>query len=203
MEQIGYSLVGSSGSEIRKFGDTKGQLPSPPPLLILPNGDQVMGFKVGDVFSDGSYFVERWLDDSSYGDEISRSIVFDGEKVVVTVERFIAPPTKIELAAYASNKRYEKEVGGITVGDVPIATDDRSKQMILGARVAADANPEFSTPWVGADESVTMVDATTMIAISNAVLLHVATCFGIYALVKAGIDADEVTTTEQIDAAFA
>ncbi len=108
---------------------------------------------------------------------------------------------KAQLTAYAADKRWRAETGGMTVGGMPIATDDRSKQMIIGARIAADADANWSTPWVAADGSIVTVDAATMIAISNAVLAHVGACFAIYAEVKADIEAGTVTTTAEIDAA--
>lgn len=94
-------------------------------------------------------------------------MTFDGDKIVVSVA--YAPPTQDELVAYASNARYAKEIGGIVVADVPVATDDRSKQMILGARVAADVDPD-ATQWVGADGIIYPITAAAMIMISNAVM---------------------------------
>lgn len=119
------------------------------------------------------------------------------------IEELNAPPTMAELVAYASSARYAKEIGGIVVAGVPVATDDRSKQMILGARVAADTDPDFSTLWVGADGNIYPVTAAAMITISNAVLAHVAACFTLFASVKTQIDVGTITTTAQIDAAFA
>lgn len=110
-------------------------------------------------------------------------------------------PLKDRLTAYAADKRWRVETGGITVAGVAIATDDRSKQMIIGARIAADADAGWSTPWVAADGTVVPVDALTMIVISNAVLAHVSACFAIYAAVAADIEAGDITTTDEIDAA--
>ena len=107
------------------------------------------------------------------------------------------------LLTYAAAKRYDKEVGGILVGGVPIATDDRSKQMITGARIAADADPEFSTPWVGSDGQVYPLTSQQIVGISNAMLMHVAACFATFATVSDGIAGQSITTREQIDAAFA
>ena len=58
---------------------------------------------------------------------------------------------KPALIAHAADARWRREVGGILVGTVPVATDDRSKTMVLGARVAAAANPAWETVWHGAD----------------------------------------------------
>ncbi len=108
----------------------------------------------------------------------------------------------LDLAAYAAAARYRKEVGGIDVGGIAIATDDRSKQMIMGARIAANADPDFVTAWVAADGSIHGVNAATMIAISDAVLAHIAACFATFAEIKAQIDSGTITTMAEVDAAF-
>jgi hypothetical protein len=110
---------------------------------------------------------------------------------------------KLALIAHAADARWRREVGGILVGTVPVATDDRSKTMVLGARVAAAANPAWETVWHGADGQTYPLNAAAMIAISNAVEAHVNATFATFAIVKADIEAGEITTTAQIDAAFA
>ncbi|PWU76220.1 hypothetical protein DK867_02810 [Ochrobactrum sp. POC9] len=107
------------------------------------------------------------------------------------------------LQEYAAAKRWEKEVGGIELNGLTVATDDRSKTMISGARVAAMANPDFTTAWKGSGGEFAPLDASAVVAISDAVLAHVSNCFATEAQVLAGIDAGTITTVEQIDAAFA
>lgn len=107
------------------------------------------------------------------------------------------------LIAYAADKRWQIETGGIVLGGVPIATDDRSKIMIMGARVAAAANPDWETVWHGADGQTYPLNATSMIAISDAVEAHVNSTFSTFAAVKSDIAAGDITTTAEIDAAFA
>lgn len=109
----------------------------------------------------------------------------------------------VDLLAYAANKRWQKEVGGITVSGIPVATDDRSKLMMTGARVAAAADPEWSTQWAGMDGSIYPLTAAQVVAISDAVQSHVNNCFAIFATVKAGIDNSTIISAAQIDAAFA
>lgn len=109
----------------------------------------------------------------------------------------------VDLPAYAAAKRWEKEVGGIEVNGLTVATDDRSKTMISGARVAAMANSDFTTAWKGSGGEFVPLDAGAVVAISDAVLAHVSNCFAIEAQVLADIEAGAITTVEQIDAAFA
>ncbi|ABE64059.1 hypothetical protein Nham_3327 [Nitrobacter hamburgensis X14] len=116
-------------------------------------------------------------------------------------DAYVAP--QIDLVAYAADQRWRKETRGIEIAGVPVATDDRSKQMIIGARLAANYDPDWSTQWVGADGSIYPIDATAIVAISDTVQAHVNDCFTTYAVVKADIDAGTITTTAEIDAAFA
>lgn len=107
------------------------------------------------------------------------------------------------LLAYARDRRWQVEIGGITISGVPVATDDRSKMMVIGARVAAAANPNWSTVWQGTDGNGYPIDAQAMIAISDAVHSHVNATFATLATVLAAIAAQTITTREEIDQAFA
>ncbi len=113
---------------------------------------------------------------------------------------FAVPP--VDLAAYAADVRWRKEVGGVLVSGIPIATDDRAKLMITGARVAAMADPGWTTSWHGTDGNTYPVDAAAMVAISDAVQAHVNATFATFAAVKAAIEAGEITTAAEVDAAF-
>lgn len=113
-----------------------------------------------------------------------------------------APPA-VDLVAYAADRRWRKETGGITLAGIPIATDDRSKLMIMGSRLSAQADAEWSTVWIGADGNAYPIDAATIVQISDAVAAHVNACFAIFVELKAAIEGGTVTTTSQVDAAFA
>lgn len=110
-------------------------------------------------------------------------------------------PTTDELIAHAAARRWQVETAGITAGGVMVATDDRSKSLIMGARMAADKDPGFTTRFKPVGGGFVTVDAPAIIAISDALLAHVAACFAIEAQVVADIDAGIITTTAEIDAA--
>jgi hypothetical protein len=107
-----------------------------------------------------------------------------------------------DLLSYASDKRWKVETGGITVGGVPIHTDDRSKLMLMGARLEAQADPLLIKSWVASDGSIYPLSAEQIIALSDAVAQHVTDCFERFAQVKTAIDADQISTTAEVDAAF-
>ena len=130
----------------------------------------------------------------------------DGAMIEVEAESnglgpVLNPP--VDLVDYAADRRWRKEIGGIIVAGIPVATDDRAKLMITGARVAAMADPGWTTSWHGTDGNTYPVDAAAMVTISDAVQAHVNATFSTFAVVKAAIEAGEFTTATEVDAAFA
>lgn len=102
------------------------------------------------------------------------------------------------LRAYAADKRWRVETGGINVGGAPIATDDRSKTMIMGARIKADADPDYTVGWKTEAGFVTL-SAAQIVAISDAVLAHVDACFSAEAAVLSDIEDGTITAVAGID----
>lgn len=133
------------------------------------------------------------------GPDVTQGWVVDGDDMIAPLAPTV---TQDQLLAYAADRRWRREVGGILVGTVPVATDDRSKIMIMGARVAAATSPEWETVWHGADGLTYPLNAAAMIAISNAVEAHVNATFATFAAVKVDIEAGTITTLAAIDAEF-
>lgn len=130
-------------------------------------------------------------------DGVEIGFVFDGSDFApVSPEE----PSQADLRAYAAQKRWLVEVAGTFVGGIPVATDDRSKIMIMGARMKADTDPGFTTNWKAPGGFQTL-DAAAIIAISDAVSAHVDACFAAEAELLEGIEGGTVTTREEIDAA--
>lgn len=92
----------------------------------------------------------------------------------------------LKLAALAA-KRWEVETGGIVVSGVPVKTDEDTQRKITGAYVQAVRNPDFTVRWkLGPAQFITL-DATTVIAIGDAVTQHIQSAFD-----------HEATVTDQI-----
>lgn len=146
-----------------------------------------------------------FLEAQEAGQQITRWPADDsGAQTTASLKEVLRPyGIWVDLADYAANARWRSEVGGVTVNGVTIATDDRSKVMLMGARITAAADPSFTTPWVAADGVTHQLTAAEVIAISDAVLAHVATCFATFDSVKTEIASGEITTAAEIDAAFA
>ncbi|WP_321337898.1 DUF4376 domain-containing protein [Breoghania sp.] len=109
--------------------------------------------------------------------------------------------TTDELIAGLASIRFEAETGGVTVSGMEIMTDRESQAKILAVRVKAAADPDFSTTWKALNGWFAL-NAATIVALSDAVLAHVAACFQAEEAVAAAIDAGEVTTRAGVDAAF-
>lgn len=111
--------------------------------------------------------------------------------------------TTAQLRRYAAAARYAKEIGGIVISGMPIATDRESQSLVNGAYSMAALNPEFTTQWKAVDGTFVPLDAALITAVAQAVAQHVANCFAKEAEINAGITAGTVTTKSQVDAALA
>lgn len=112
------------------------------------------------------------------------------------------PVLKADLTAYAKSAAYEKETGGFTFNGHVIASDDRSKSLLLGSFTAAQANPAWTDTWSEADGDYNL-DAGAITAMFNAMTAFVSRCFAKRREVLASITTGAITTTAQIDEAFA
>lgn len=108
---------------------------------------------------------------------------------------------EVDLANYAADRRWRAEVGGIEVDGLAVHTDDRSKMMIMGARLKAASDPGFTTEWKTAAGEFITINADTILLVSDAILDHVAACFAAEADVIAKIEAGDITDIAGIDAA--
>jgi hypothetical protein len=84
--------------------------------------------------------------------------------------------------------RYEKENGGITVGEAEIDTDRNSRAMLHAAKYGFDKELATSVHWKAKSGFVTLTSEQIM-AISQAVFAHVQACFAAEAAHNAAIDA--------------
>lgn len=102
---------------------------------------------------------------------------------------------KADHKAAATDLRWQKETAGILIGGVPVATDDRSKTLILGKRAKARENPEMTFRWKAASGDWVELTGTQIIAIADAVADHVQACFDREGEMHDAIDAAETAQT--------
>ncbi|WP_054312288.1 DUF4376 domain-containing protein [Mesorhizobium sp. 1M-11] len=127
--------------------------------------------------------------------------------VPVVVDPGTGTAQPIDLVGYAGDVRWRLEIGGtgMVVEDmsIPIATDRDSQMKIFASRYQADRDPNFTVNWKCPDGAWRILNASAILAASNAVLLHIKKCFDTEQLVVQKIGAGEITTVPQVDAAFA
>lgn len=108
---------------------------------------------------------------------------------------------KDRLKAALNTHRYNVEVGGITVGGVPVQTDRESRANLIAARIKASEDALYTVKWKTSNGFVTL-DATTITAAADAVADHVQLCYATEADIIDDIDAGLLTTEAGVIAAF-
>lgn len=112
-----------------------------------------------------------------------------------------AVPTKPQLLAQAQARRRSVEIGGITVGGVPVYTDPESQAKLHAARTAAKEDAQYTLDWKAAGGTFVTLDAATIIALADAVRAHVQACFSAERAVATKINNNTYTTFAQVDGA--
>lgn len=109
------------------------------------------------------------------------------------------------LTSYAATVRWQREVGGTTWNGRPVDTDRESGQpKLLAEFVAISAGLRTDpSPWKFANGEFVSLSNADMGALCLAVRNFIAAQFAIEATVLAAIEAGTVTTTAEIDTAFA
>lgn len=158
------------------------------------------------IEKDGTITAGPFEDDQTYKGitRESRFYAIIQEKVAsgeLVVEEYVESPSN--LLQYLAQKRWEKETGGFEMNGMYIATDDRSQLKIAGARIKADSDASFTTPWKLPNGDFIELNSTVIIAISNAVLDHIHNCFTLESTLTDQINNGTITSTEEIDAALA
>lgn len=92
------------------------------------------------------------------------------------VPRGIEVVTAARLADLAT-ERYARECGGIVVAGAGVATDDRSKTLLMGAKLKAQADANYTVNWKVGPGVYAPLDAATIIGVADAVEAWVGACF--------------------------
>ena len=109
----------------------------------------------------------------------------------------------LDLKAYAAAKRYVIESGGIVFNAKAIATDRDSQARICATVSYLEQNPSLGVEWKTADGGFLTLNRVAMLALADAVGSRVQACRAKEAEVAAAIDGLTITTTAEIDVAFA
>lgn len=149
---------------------------------------------------------ENWPDyeDFIQDDEAQIGWILDGEAFAPPPPPAptLSPAAPEPLAAYAASKRWEIETGGIVVGGAAIRTDRESQALINGALSLVQADPTATIQFKGGSGWASL-SAAEMSVIALAVGRHVQAAFAAERTISEAIAAQEITTVEAIDDAFA
>lgn len=109
---------------------------------------------------------------------------------------------KPDLLAYLANARWLREQSGITFGGFNISTDRVSQAMINGAVAYLNIDPTVRDIEFKTGNGFATIGKNDMINMAKAVAAHVQACFSVERSIANDIDAENVTTTAEIDAAL-
>ncbi|MFG5121606.1 DUF4376 domain-containing protein [Methylorubrum sp. POS3] len=119
-----------------------------------------------------------------------------------TIRIWTAEDARRELLAYAAHRRWELETAGAPFRGHRVATDDRSKILMMSAVMAAGLTPGWSTRWQFLDGGALKLSGADVTAMSLSVQAYVNGLFGRFAAIKDAIEAGEITTTGEIEHRF-
>lgn len=108
------------------------------------------------------------------GDPVSASAILAKEADYTAAALAKAKAEKLSALA---EKRWQVEVGGLTVGNVEVDTDDRAKLLLFGAEYAANTDPNYTVSWKVSPGGYATLDASTILTIAAAVKAHITACF--------------------------
>lgn len=86
------------------------------------------------------------------------------------------PTAKAAAKEALAARRYEAETGGTVVNSMVIETDRDTQSILTAARIRAKEDAAYTVNWKTSSGFVAL-DATTVIAIADAVATHVQNCF--------------------------
>lgn len=125
-----------------------------------------------------------------------------GQIIEVSADQFPQPTLaerKDKKMQDLAARRFMAEEGGTTLGNTPIATDRTTQGKVTAAYVKASADSNYTiAAWKGTDGTFSPLNATTIIAIADAIEAHVQACFANEATLSGQITA--ATTEAELDA---
>lgn len=116
-------------------------------------------------------------------------------------EPYTLPP--VDLAAYAADKRWQRETGGIVSPIYGALYTDRETRAIIGQMILSFDLGLITGPInFKTAAGFSAIDRTTLAAIATEIAAHVQAAFDTEAFVLGGIADSNITTPAEIDAAF-
>lgn len=102
------------------------------------------------------------------------------------------PLPEPDWLALIAARRYQAEIGGITIAGLPVDTDDRSKLLINGAATRATRDSGYVLKWKTAEGFIDL-PAEQVLIMADAVSDHVQACFNREAELQAALGDGSIT----------
>jgi hypothetical protein len=113
------------------------------------------------------------------------------------------PPTKDELTAYSAKQRYATASFNVTIAGLLFYSDPVARNTLANAHDYAVANPGYVADWKLADGTFAQLDEAALNNATQQMATFVQECFTCESTNLAAINAGTMTTTAEIDAAYA
>lgn len=147
----------------------------------LPDGQTVAIDQPFDMA--GIQYPSNWLRLMTAAERLEFGAVELPEPPVVDGRYYSAPGVphpidqlKAQKRSEVAAKRWEREHAGVEIGGRQFSSDERTRTVLIGARIMAKEDPAYSTEWKFGNEFVAM-NAVELVAAADAVGMHVRSCF--------------------------
>lgn len=116
-----------------------------------------------------------------------------------------AGPAPVDLIAYAARRRWEIiEAAHVDVGAAAVPADVTTRAVLTAAYIQAKADPAFAIdPWKISPGQYVTLTAPQIIAINDALTAYVQSMFVKNRAIDEAVAAGTITTTAEVDAAYA
>lgn len=205
-----YTLTTSDDAQIAAIGACRQKYNDAMPQTIKQGEDDVanpdlladdaayLGYVFGHWAAANPGFAEADLHAAAANAFASYAGQNPPQQIIEQVE-LTGDALKAALRAYAADKRWRVETGGMTITGIRVPTDDRAKLLLLGAATCMADGSSSKLVISGVDYGTFTKEQFA--AINAAVIGHVQGTFPILADLLAGIDSGTINTIGQINAA--
>ena len=103
---------------------------------------------------------------------------------------------RAEMRISIATRRDTAMKSGISIGGMPVATDDISQGRLAGAALAAMLDPDYTVRWKGRDGAFINLGGQQLIGIASTVRAHVQACYDHEANLLEALDRGETPDIE-------
>jgi len=185
-----YAIINQKGG-INRISDTEPQFVAEGATVIEVSDEQAQLVIAGQEAYPKIHY--RWVE----GDLMLLKDAIERERILNTPIEDLKDEKKAEIAS----ARYDTEFAGFTEPNTGmfVRTNNRTRSLMALALIEAKADPSYTVEnWKTAEGAFITLDATTVIALHNAMHVFIAGCFAKEKALSETVDA--ATTVEEVRA---